>query len=110
MKQLNINSDPILLEIFNRISSLIHPKKMILFGSQATGASGVNSDYDVMIIVENSSVSKLHLTQSAYEALWGIEKAVDIIIYSEEEFSSQKDEINSLAYRVANEGLELLVG
>jgi len=39
--------------VVERIVSQLHPERIILFGSYAYGKSGINSDVDVLVIVES---------------------------------------------------------
>jgi predicted nucleotidyltransferase len=48
------NSEPLLQAIVQRLLAAGQPQKIILFGSQAQGQAGCDSDYDLLLI-ENSS-------------------------------------------------------
>ncbi len=43
-----------LQELIKKIASLFHPKKIILFGSNAWGGASENSDFDLLIIMESN--------------------------------------------------------
>jgi predicted nucleotidyltransferase len=70
------------------------PYKIILFGSHATGNSDINSDIDIMVILDNNHVSKtyterlnkkIHIRNLVLEINRKI--PLDILVYSKEELN-----------------------
>ena len=86
-----------------------HPTQAYLFGSRASGKSTQESDYDVFLIVAQSSLSGLERMQKAHNLLWKAKSRIpmDIFIYTEEEFELQKNDVNSLPEIVKFDGKEL---
>lgn len=109
MRALNF-SDPKLDELLIRLIPEFQPTKIFLFGSRATGSAREDSDYDLMLIVKSSSLSRRERMIKALELMWGCGIATDIFVYTEDEFNNWKDEFSSIPHTVLNEGLELKVG
>ena len=82
------------------------PTQTYLFGSRAHGESTHQSDYDLLLVIEGSSMSGLERMQRAHSLLWRakIRIPIDIFIYTKEEFERQKGDINSLPEIVMSEG------
>jgi predicted nucleotidyltransferase len=55
------------------------PDKIILFGSAARGEMGPNSDLD-LLVVKPEPVHRRRLSQAIYMNLFGVGRAVDIIV------------------------------
>jgi predicted nucleotidyltransferase len=71
--------------------SVLHVKKIYLFGSHAYGKPNKYSDIDLCVIVSNRvSSSKAHFTISK-----GLDNkkiaSLDILVYNEREFNEKKD-------------------
>jgi len=65
-------------EIIARVVEVARPKKVVLFGSAATGTMGPDSDVDLLIIAETND--ERTLTKEIYERLFGAGAAVDAIV------------------------------
>jgi predicted nucleotidyltransferase len=79
------------------------PKKIMLFGSYACGNANKHSDLDLMIIKDtvvkkNKRAIPIHSLFNPYPY------DMDIIVYTQEEFESTKNVINTIAYFVNKEG------
>ncbi len=83
--------------------------ELILFGSRATGSSVPESDYDLMIIVDNAMQKTEYndLTFSIYKRLWDTGKIapLDLIIKNREQYLQESESFGSLAYHVKAEGI-----
>lgn len=109
MKALNF-SDTKLDEILTRLIPEFQPTKIFLFGSRATGTANQDSDYDLFLVVKDSNISRRERMTKALHLLWGCGVAVDVFVYTENEFNDWKDEFSSIPHTVATEGMELKVG
>jgi len=100
-------SDPVLAEIVRRLVAAYEPEVMYLFGSAARGEGGTNSDYDVLLVVpDDASVERLR-ARRAYEVLWGIGVAVDVLIWRRSAFEEGVAVPTSLPAAVLREGVPL---
>ena len=77
-------------EIVKRILLVVHPKKIILFGSAVRGEIGPNSDLDFLVIV-SSSEHRRKTAQKIYRNLIGVGFTADIIVVTEKNVERYKN-------------------
>jgi predicted nucleotidyltransferase len=90
-------------EIVRRIRATAEPEKIILFGSQARGENTANSDLDLFIII-NSDLPRYKRAVPFYQALAGLGKAKDIVVYTPAEVAEWQTASCSLVATVLREG------
>jgi predicted nucleotidyltransferase len=98
------DGDPILAEIVRRLVEALQPERIYLFGSRARGDAGVDSDYDLMVVVPQLAEPAYRLAQRAHSVLWGLGTAADILVWSREAFDSRLHLAASLPATVLREG------
>ena len=81
--------DPVLNKIVTRLVDTYHPERIYLFGSRGRGDSGSDSDYDLMVVVSDDAPRLLRRAAPAYEALWELHTAVDVLVWTREAFDSR---------------------
>ncbi len=101
--------DPVLAEIVRRLVETYHPERIYLFGSCARGDSGPDSDYDLMVVVADETAPELQRSSRAYQALWGIEAAADVLVWTKDAFDKRLHLKASLPSTILREG-RLLYG
>lgn len=72
-------SDEKLDELIARILEVVHPLRIVLFGSTARGEATKDSDIDVLVVVSNG-VHKRKTAQEIYRNLVGFGIAVDVVM------------------------------
>ncbi len=86
-------------------------KELILFGSQATGKSESGSDYDLMIIVEDTMPQEDidMMLFNIYQKLWQTGKLIpmDLVVKKRSKFADESASFGSLAWYVKQEGIAL---
>jgi len=92
----------LLKEIVDRLQA-VKPTKMYLFGSQAVGTAGDESDID-LLLVKSEVVSKIKEMNDARKLLKGLGKSFDVIVSSQEEFNFYCNQVNSVHHAAANFG------
>lgn len=97
-------SDPVLAEIVGRLQREFAPQRIYLFGSQARGEAGADSDYDLMVVVPHLTEPAHRLAQRAHSVLWGLGTAADILVWSREAFDSRLHLRASLPATILREG------
>jgi predicted nucleotidyltransferase len=86
-----------------RIVKRFHPEKIILFGSQARGDAGPDSDVDLLVVMPvEGSIVELRLAIRA--ALHSIPIPVDIIVTTPEDFAWRKDFVGTIEWPATREG------
>jgi predicted nucleotidyltransferase len=81
--------DPVLAEVVRRLRQLYQPERIYLFGSTARGESGPDSDYDLMVVVPDSTPSLLCDSGRAYKALWRLGVATDVLVWTHSDFEDR---------------------
>ena len=96
--------DPKLAEIDRRLVEAYEPERIYLFGSEARGDAGPDSDFDVLVIVPNEAPPERKRSRLAYERLWGTGVAADVLVWTAEGFDSRTHLRASLPATVLREG------
>jgi predicted nucleotidyltransferase len=78
-------SNEIVQKIKERLVGTFHPKRIILFGSQARGTADDRSDVDILVVC-NFEGKRRRLMLEMDRALGDLEYAVDILVSTPEEF------------------------
>jgi uncharacterized protein len=94
--------DPNLEEILIRLDAEFHPAKVYLFGSRARRDENIHSDYDIMVVLKESKLTRIERLQKAREVLWSTHLAVDVLVYTE----SEVEELKANPYSVVAAALE----
>jgi predicted nucleotidyltransferase len=87
-------SEPLLQTIVQRLLAADHPQKIILFGSQARGQAGRDSDYDLLVI-EDSSQARYRRAVSYRRALKDLGISKDIVIWTPRESAEWQNVSNT---------------
>jgi predicted nucleotidyltransferase len=91
----------------NRLRTTIHAERVWLFGSQARGNSGPDSDIDLLAIVPGSSVSRYQRAVAARRELAGFNAPMDIVVLTHDEWERELRAPCSLASTVIREGISI---
>jgi len=99
--------DPLLAEVVRRLVDAYATERVYLFGSTARGESGPDSDYDIVLVVPDDAPPDRLRARLAYEVLWGLGAAVDVLIWSRTAFDARATVPTSLPAVVLREGVLL---
>ncbi len=101
-------ADP-LTESVRRLRESLPAERIYLFGSRARGDAGEDSDYDFLVVVNDSQIPRYKREQKAFRALCGLGIAKDVLVFTKREFEKGLAVITSLPATVLREG-RLLYG
>lgn len=104
-----LDRDAKLAEIVPRLVVAYQPERIYLFGSMARGDAGPDSDYDLFVIVPDSSSAERQSSDLTYRALRGTGAAVDALVWTRGRFERRKHVVASLPATGLREG-KLLYG
>src|SRR4030095_10695802 len=96
--------DPILAGVVRRLQQLYQPEKIYLFGSTARGESGPDSDYDLMVVVPDSTPVSFRDSGRAYKAIWRLGVATDVLFWTHSDFEDRLQLKASLPSTIGREG------
>ena len=99
-----LETDEYLRRMVEFLVAQYKPERIYLFGSRARKTEGFNSDYDLLVVVEQKP--SFEERKKVHEAQWkaGLRKAADIVLFSKEGFNSRVSVKNSLPATAAEEG------
>jgi predicted nucleotidyltransferase len=96
--------DPALAEVVRRLVHAYQPERIYLFGSVARGDAGVDSDYDLLIVMRDDAPPTLRRSRLAYEVLHGTGIAADVLVCTRSYFEQRRLLKASLPGTVLREG------
>ncbi len=80
-----------------------HPKRIILFGSQARGDSSEHRDFDIMV-VEDKPADRFAEMVRLNRLIRSFDVAVDLLVVSEEKFEYWRDTPGNVYHEAATTG------
>ena len=98
---------PVTRQIIANVTGVLvqaaHPKRIILFGSQARGEAAIDSDFDIMV-VEEEPPNRFAEIVRLNRLLRSFDIAIDLLVVSDENFQYWRDTPGNVYYEAANEG------
>ena len=80
-----------------------HPKRIILFGSQARGGAAEQSDFDIMVVEEKPANLFAEMVR-LNRLIRPFDIAVDLLVVSDEKFQYWRDTPGNVYYEAATWG------
>lgn len=87
----------------NRIVDLLHPEKIILFGSYSEDSADEDSDLDILVI-HKTNIPRKERRLPIRKALRDFNFPMDIVIYTPEEIEDWKEVPMAFITRIVSEG------
>lgn len=87
------------------------PKRIFLFGSRSNGSSKPDSDYDFVLVVEQTErtrIENMGIARQAIRSVVGV--SADVFVYDQSEFDEWKNEFSSIPETALTMGQELSLG
>ena len=99
-----VDKDPLVERIVSKIAEAIHPDRVILLGSRATGKARPDSDVDLLVVY--SEPRSPHEVELEIQALFpGCDFSLDPVVMTLHQMETQKDVANTLAREVSVSGV-----
>lgn len=96
---------PQLQEAIARLVEAYRPQAIWLFGSQARGDASHDSDYDLMVIVDDNADRQHRKSELAYRVLRSLGRAMDVAVWRRSAFQEQARSVTSLPAAILSEGI-----
>jgi uncharacterized protein len=94
----------IIAEVQKRLVAVYDPVAIYLFGSYAWGHPDEESDLDLLVVVRTSDEKSHRRCIAGLHALWGLNIAKDLLVYTQDEFDARVSDPTTLVYKVKNKG------
>lgn len=91
--------------LLRNIVTQLNPQRVIVFGSQATGNTHEDSDWDLLIVVDDDIPRERLHWRAIYDLRRDICAAIDLIPYRASRFRDDEDLVGTLAWIAVNEGV-----
>ncbi len=95
-------------QLVRRIIELVHPLRIILFGSAARGKMESDSDIDVLVVMPEG-VHRRRTAQLLYRQIRGLGVPFDILVATPDDLERHKDNIGLIYQRILREGRDVYV-
>jgi predicted nucleotidyltransferase len=92
--------------LVTEIVEMVHPRRIILFGSAARGQMGAHSDVDLLVVMPDG-VHRRRTAQAIYLGLSGIGIAKDIVVVTEGDVCMYGDNPSLVLFPALREGREI---
>ena len=92
-------------DLLRPVVAFFQPRTVILFGSYARGDAGPDSDYDLLVIVDDDVQAEKLSWKAKYEARKSYHRAVDIIACRASVFERKRSVVGSLSHVADQEGV-----
>jgi predicted nucleotidyltransferase len=99
-------ADIAVTSLVEQIVSLIHPLKVVLFGSTARDEASVNSDIDLLVVVPEGSRRRA-IAQKLYQDIRDVRVAFDLVVATPSDLEKHRDNIGLIYRNILKEGREL---
>ncbi len=92
-------------DLVRRVVARLEPRRILLFGSHARGDATPESDWDLLIVLDDDAPAERLDWRALHEARRGFRGAVDLIPCRESDFRERVDVVGSLPWIAATEGV-----
>ena len=96
-------TEQLLAEITRRVIAVSDPQQIILFGSQARGEAGPDSDLDLLVI-KDEVASPWAEAERIYRVLAGLSTPVDVVVARSDYVRRHRDIIGTVVRPALREG------
>jgi len=100
---MNPGAQQILANLTGVLVQAAHPKRIILFGSQARGDAAPHSDFDILV-VEEAPPNRFAEMVRLNRLIRSFDIAVDLLVVSDEKFQYWRDTPGNVYYEAATAG------
>lgn len=100
-----VSRRPVPDDLLGPVVAYYQPHKVILFGSQARGEAGEDSDFDLFVVVDDDTPPERLSWLGKYEARKTYHRAVDIVACRVSVFERKRGVVGSLSHTADQEGV-----
>ncbi len=101
----SISSKSVPAALLDPVVAYFNPKRVILYGSQARGGAGPDSDYDLLVILDDDAPPDKLTLRAGFESRRGYCEPADIVPCREATFRRRARIVGTLSHLAATEGV-----
>ena len=90
--------------LLSRIVPVFRPQAVYLFGSRAEGRAGLESDWDLLVVVPDDTPAECLTVLAGYQAVRGAGFPADVVPTRRSRFEALKEQVGSLSYAAWHRG------
>lgn len=94
-----------LRDAVSRLADAYKSEAIWLFGSQARGDAGQDSDFDLLVVVPDNADRQHRKSELAYRVLRSLGRAFDVTVWRHSSFQEQSRSVTSLPATILREGI-----
>lgn len=94
-------------ELLDPLIAYFQPQRIILFGSTARGEAGLDSDIDLVVVLDDDAPPEMLKAKAVAEARAGYRGPVDIVLCRASKLQSRARAIGSFAHLVLRDGVSV---
>jgi predicted nucleotidyltransferase len=83
---------------------VFRPQAVYLFGSRAEGRAGLESDWDLLVVVPDDTPAERLTVLAGYQAVRGAGFSADVVPTRRSRFEALKEQVGSLSYAAWHRG------
>lgn len=92
-------------ELLDPVIAYFDPRRIILFGSQARGEAGADSDYDLLVVVDDDTPKEKLRLEAGFESRRSYRHPADVVPCRESTFRRRALIPGTLCHTAATEGI-----
>jgi hypothetical protein len=96
---------PVPSALLDRVVEYFHPRRIILFGSHATGRAGLDGDVDLLVILDDDAPPERLTLRAGWESRQGFTGPADVIPVRDAVYRRRSKIAGTLAYEAALDGI-----
>jgi uncharacterized protein len=97
---------PVVKKLVGQIVEIVHPLRIILFGSAAKGKMGPDSDIDLMVVMPEGT-HRRHTAQKLYRGIQGSKVPFDVMVATPGDLAKYGNSPGLIYRDVLREGKEV---
>ena len=96
----------IMEDLFRQIVDLVHPSRIIVFGSTVRNECGTGSDIDLLVVMPEG-VHRRRTAQKIYRRVRGVGLSFDVVVATAEDLRRHRDNPGLIYGTIVREGREV---
>jgi predicted nucleotidyltransferase len=92
-------------ELLKRVVDYFQPRRIMLFGSQARGEAGPDSDIDLLVILDDHAPADKLTLRAGWESRRGYDHPVDVVPVRDAVYRRRAKIAGTLAYEAEIDGI-----